>query len=172
VSKQSSTIALSQGATRNEPPPAQGRNAQRDELNDEERAILDWFLGNAEVEPVQWVMYSAESFAYLESVKGDVRARVKCTKQKYEYLEQFNLELAQKGLSNVPQERIRASKAELHADLKLPSCAQAEQAWSLACAETIQVPDRSGCTVDSLWLASQSSRRASQRINIEVREIK
>jgi hypothetical protein len=135
VSKQSSTIALSQGATRNEPPPAQGRNAQRDELNDEERAILDWFLGNAEVEPVQWVMYSAESFAYLESVKGDVRARVKCTKQKYEYLEQFNLELAQKGLSNVPQERIRASKAELHADLKLPSCAQAEQAWSLACAE-------------------------------------
>jgi AbiV family abortive infection protein len=79
-------------------------NAQRDELNDEERAILDWFLGNAEVERVQWVMYSAESFAYLESVKGDVRAWVKWIKRKYEYLEQFNLELAQKGLSNVPQE--------------------------------------------------------------------
>src|SRR5262249_12975199 len=65
-------------------------NAHGDELDKEEKAILDWFLTNAEVERVQWVMYSTESFAYLESVNGDVRAWVKWIKERYEHLEQFN----------------------------------------------------------------------------------
>src|ERR1700722_3196411 len=79
-------------------------SAQPSKLTDEERGILDWFLSNAEVERVQWVMYSAESFAYLDSIKGDVRAWVEWIKQKYEYLEQFNLDLARTELAKLPQE--------------------------------------------------------------------
>src|SRR2546425_6476823 len=74
------------------------------DLTDDERAILDWFLENAQNQYVQSVMYGTESFAYLESVAGDVRAWIKWIKQKYEYLEQFNLELAKKELSRVPHE--------------------------------------------------------------------
>jgi hypothetical protein len=78
--------------------------AEPADLTDDERAILDWFLGNAQNERVQWVMYGTESFAYLESVAGDVRAWIKWIKQKYEYLEQFNLELAEKELSRMPHQ--------------------------------------------------------------------
>jgi AbiV family abortive infection protein len=78
--------------------------AEPADLTDEEKAVLDWFLGNAQNERVQWVMYGTESFAYLESVAGDVRAWIKWIKQKYEYLEQFNLELAEKELSRIPHQ--------------------------------------------------------------------
>ena len=73
------------------------------ELTEDERAILDWFLGNAQNDRVQSVMYGTESFTYLDSVKGDIRAWIKWIKDKYEYLEQFNLELAKRELSRVPQ---------------------------------------------------------------------
>jgi AbiV family abortive infection protein len=75
--------------------------AEPAELTDDEIAILDWFLGNAQNEHIQSVMYGTESFAYLESVAGDVRAWIKWIKQKYAYLEQFNLELAEKELSRI-----------------------------------------------------------------------
>jgi AbiV family abortive infection protein len=77
--------------------------AEPAELTKEERSILDWFLDNAQNERVQSVMYGMESFAYLDSVKGDTRAWVKWIKEKHEHLEKFNLELAKKELSGVPQ---------------------------------------------------------------------
>jgi hypothetical protein len=54
---------------------------------------------------VQSVMYSGESFGYLDSGGGNVRAWIKWIKEKHEYLEQFNLELAKKEVSRVPQEQ-------------------------------------------------------------------
>ena len=75
------------------------------ELTSDEKLILDWFLANAEEQRVQSVMYGSESLDYLDSVGGDIRAWVKWIKEKHEYLEQFNLELAKRELSRIPQEQ-------------------------------------------------------------------
>lgn len=79
--------------------------AQPAELTSEEKLILDWFLAHAEEQRVQSVMYGSESLDYLDSVGGNIRAWVKWIKEKHEYLEQFNLELAKRELSRIPQEQ-------------------------------------------------------------------
>ncbi len=73
------------------------------QLTKDEELILDWFLTTAENPRVQSVMYGAESLAYLESVKGNVRSWIKWIKDRHEYLERFNLELAKRELSRIPQ---------------------------------------------------------------------
>jgi AbiV family abortive infection protein len=75
------------------------------ELTSDEKLILDWFLAHGDDPRVQSIMYSSESFDYLDSAQGNVRAWIKWIKDKHEYWEQFNLELAKKEMSRVPQEQ-------------------------------------------------------------------
>lgn len=79
--------------------------AQPVKLTSDEKLILGWFLAHGDDPRVQSVMYSSESFGYLDSGGGNIRAWIKWIKEKHEYLEQFNLELAKKEVSRVPQEQ-------------------------------------------------------------------